>query len=242
MYPNSANKRIPRHIFEEPYLKISFSEHGEDEYARAYFWKMITDNTPGFYLDIGCFQENLHSNTKLLSLAGWAGIAIDANPDFQEQWKNARKRDIFYNIAISDNQEKAEHQKVKFYRFQGGEISTTVLDVAKKLIKDGCPFRDTIKVPSLRLEEVAAMIKANHPGFRPNFLSIDIEECDYLSSLEAFLDQLEYPELLCLEWINKGYDIYNFQESNECKILHRSGYKIETLTPSNIIASSEKCR
>ena len=92
MYPNWLQSNIPRSVLGEKCLKISFSQNGEDDFIRGHFWNEILSGYKGTYLDIGCFSETLFSNTKLLSLMGWAGLAVDANPALEKQWLNARKR------------------------------------------------------------------------------------------------------------------------------------------------------
>ena len=55
--------------------KKSYSQSGEDIYINSFF-KDIND---GFYIDIGCFNVIMHSNTARLYDRGWKGINIDIN-------------------------------------------------------------------------------------------------------------------------------------------------------------------
>jgi hypothetical protein len=61
---------------------IFFSEFGEDEW--------IAKNLPlpekGFYVDVGANQPGAGSNTAFLRAKGWAGLAVDANPEFAKLW------------------------------------------------------------------------------------------------------------------------------------------------------------
>ena len=53
-----------------------YSQWGEDEFIAEFF----KDNQNGIYLDIGCFNPFMYSNTCLLHKKGWSGINIDINP------------------------------------------------------------------------------------------------------------------------------------------------------------------
>ena len=101
MFPNWLQAALPREIFNEKYIKISFSQNGEDDFIRSFFWSDILAGYKGTYIDIGCFSETLYSNTKLLSLVGWNGLAVDANPDLKDPWLLARPRDHFLNKCIA---------------------------------------------------------------------------------------------------------------------------------------------
>lgn len=237
MYPNYANKGICRSVFDEKFLKIGFSEHGEDEFVRSFFWDQIIAGKPGLYLDIGCFHESLHSNTKLLSLVGWSGVAVDANPELEEPWKNVRRGDVFYNVAVRGCLQDVAGESLSFYRFHGGEINTAELSAAKRMISEGFSLRDVIKVPSLRIDELAELVEARHPGFRPDFVTIDLEECNYLDDFGRFLEVLKRPRLVCFEWINKGFDLNNFFGSPEWIVLNENSYEVKMITPSNVLAS-----
>ena len=81
MFPNWLQSSLPREALNEKYLKISFSQNGEDDFIRSHFWNDILAGHKGTYLDIGCYHETLYSNTKLLNLIGWRGLAVDANPN-----------------------------------------------------------------------------------------------------------------------------------------------------------------
>ena len=83
MFPNWLQSSIPREALDQKYLKIGFSQNGEDDFIRAHFWNDILAGYKGTYLDVGCYHETLYSNTKLLSLSGWHGLAVDANPDLE---------------------------------------------------------------------------------------------------------------------------------------------------------------
>ena len=102
MFPNWHQAYINNDIFKNQFLKIGFSQNGEDDFVRGYFWDRIINGYQGRYLDIGCGHESLYSNTKLLHLVGWSGIVVDANQGLQEFYHQARPHDKFINLAIVD--------------------------------------------------------------------------------------------------------------------------------------------
>lgn len=59
-----------------------FSEFGEDEWIS----KHLPLPEKGFYVDVGANQPGAGSNTAFLRAKGWAGLAVDANPEFAKLW------------------------------------------------------------------------------------------------------------------------------------------------------------
>ena len=238
MYPNWINSSlIDKAILNESYVKIGFSQNGEDEVIREFFWNDILSNNKKTYLDIGCYHETLYSNTKLLSLAGWSGIAIDANPDAEKQWITNRKADTFLNLGIKSSEYDQHPQTLKFFRFTDGAINTFDQKLAKSWVSKGFSFRDAIDVECKRFPEIADIILSTNPNFSPAFLNIDIEQIDFLSDLPGFLKSMSNPSLVCIEWVSQGFGIHNYKESKEFQILNSCGYKIKEIVGGNIFAT-----
>ena len=59
-----------------------------------YLWALVGDRTPGTYVDVGCYDERLHSVTRLFYEHGWSGLNIDANDGFRPGYAMARARPI----------------------------------------------------------------------------------------------------------------------------------------------------
>jgi len=234
MYPNWLQKNIIKNeIVNEKYLKISFSQNGEDDYIRSFFWDKILSQNTGIYVDIGCYHESLYSNTKLLSLIGWTGLGIDANPDLKPQWVNERIRDNFLNYAIVSSNDSRE--SISLYRFHDGAINTIDELIANQWISKGYKLKDVINVPARTIEQVALEI-IQLQSTPPNFLNIDIEFVDYFNDLPLMLAILDYPELLCVELVTAGITLNNFKESKEYKILMSVHYEIIALIGGNFFA------
>ena len=233
MYPNWHQSYLEKDFLMDPYLKVGYSENGEDDVIRNFFWEDIMDRKECIYLDIGCFREDMFSNTKLLSLMGWRGIVLDANPDLSESWIKARKNDIFINRCIKRNDD--EEQSMNFYRFDHRSCSTSSLERAKKLVIHGYEMMDIIKVESITLKELGKLsielIKNDI-----DFISIDLEYLDYLIDLPDFI-RITKPRLFCMEKIDPYINIMNIMHSDEVRTLSKVDYQPISLIGENIFFS-----
>ena len=108
-------------------------------------------------MDIDCFSKPLYSNSKLLSLIGWHGIAVDANPELIEPWLAARPQDHFFSLCISPSG--SSQEGLEFFRFKDGAISTANPVRAQELINKGWEISDKIRVPAISLQELATKVK-----------------------------------------------------------------------------------
>jgi FkbM family methyltransferase len=77
---------------------VSYSQHGEDLFLTLL---LGYERTSGVYVDVGCFQPIVFSNTYIFYQRGWKGLAVDPNPQFRQAWRRYRPRDTFLNLAIS---------------------------------------------------------------------------------------------------------------------------------------------
>ena len=232
MFPNWLQSGLPRQVFDEKYLKISFSQNGEDDYIRAHFWSEILAGYKGSYLDIGCFSETLYSNTKLLSLIGWHGVAVDANPELIEPWLAARPQDHFFNLCISPSGSSPEG--LEFFRFKDGAMSTANPDRAQELVTKGWEMLDKVKVPALSLQALASKVK-NKGLINPDLISIDIEMVNFLPDLPEFIRILQ-PRLLCMECVSDDVSLRSLFSSTEAKKLSEADYEPVAFIGGNIFA------
>jgi hypothetical protein len=238
MYPNWLQKQvINSNILSNPFLKIGFSQNGEDDFIRGFFWEKILAKKPGVYVDIGCYHESLYSNTKLLSLVGWRGIAVDANPESSSLWLSERPHDKFLNYAIKKRSDEAK--SVDLYRFQDGAINTIDRKIAQEWQQKGFKLIDKINIPARSISQLGLEVAKECAG-SPDFVNIDIEFVDYLDDLPAFLNILKYPSLLCLEWITQDMSFNTYKESKEYLILSSQGYEIIGFIGGNILAKNTR--
>ncbi len=61
-----------------------YSENREDEWIESH----LELPKKGVYVDVGAAHPISASNTAFLRDRGWSGIAIDANPEWEKEWKS----------------------------------------------------------------------------------------------------------------------------------------------------------
>lgn len=61
-----------------------------------------SDMRPHVYVDLGCSHPINQSLTHLCRVMGWRGIAIDANHDYETDWRAAGFEDHFFCGLLSD--------------------------------------------------------------------------------------------------------------------------------------------
>ena len=74
---------------------VTYAQNREDLFP----WALVGHRTPGTYVDVGCYDERLHSVTRLFYDQGWSGLNIDANDQFASQYQE-RERDRFVWTGI----------------------------------------------------------------------------------------------------------------------------------------------
>lgn len=85
-------------------MRISFSQHGEDLVILEHLLGMKMQ-AKGIYIDAGCFDPILFSNTRLLNLHGWNGLNIDAAADVIGRFNKLRPQDFNVCAALSDRKQ-----------------------------------------------------------------------------------------------------------------------------------------
>ena len=92
--------------------RVSYSLCGED---LAALMLLSQEREKGVYVDIGSFHPTMYSNTFLLYLNGWHGLAVDANGEMVEKYKAWRPRDACIRALVSTKVEKRN-----YYYMQNG--------------------------------------------------------------------------------------------------------------------------
>jgi FkbM family methyltransferase len=140
---------------------VTYAQNRED----LYLWALVGHRTPGFYVDVGCNHERLHSVTRLFYEHGWSGINIDANARFEPEYL-WRTRDTFVASGVG---EAAGELVFRDYPQHDG-LST--FDATIKQMHDGAgyPHRDL----RMRIRTLDSILdEARSPA--PDFLKIDVE-------------------------------------------------------------------
>jgi FkbM family methyltransferase len=77
---------------------ISYAQNFEDVMLDRVFKEQST----GFYIDVGAWDDVTDSVTKHFYEKGWHGINVEPVPIYFAKYKKSRKRDISLNIALLD--------------------------------------------------------------------------------------------------------------------------------------------
>lgn len=167
---------------------VYYSQNREDLTLASFF----PDTKDGFYVDVGAYDPDEDSVTKLFYLRGWHGINIEPQPSGYALFEKKRKRDINLNIGISDKK-----GELRLRTYTSGGLSTFSEGVKRQY--EVRPSSDTkefkeITVPVRPLKEVFAENKVAHI----HFMKVDVEGYEY-EVLESNDWDKYRPEVLCIE-------------------------------------------
>ena len=168
-----------------------YSQWQEDEILIEFF----QDQATGFFVDVGA-HDGIHlSNTYALELAGWAGICIEAHPEYADRCRRNRSGSVcIHGAAIEDDRE-----RVTLYAESGGLFSSLSSDegpVRRHYRHNlSLPFGgfQAIEVPALTLNSALADVEGVI-----DLISIDVEgsELDVLAGLDL---EKHRPRVLLIE-------------------------------------------
>lgn len=152
------------------------SQHSIEQYIDRYLSVM---DKPGFFLEIGCWDGQLISQTAYLEKEkGWKGVCVDPFPrNFDE--RSCR----LVESAISKDGLPKPFVKVTIDRRYGGDVSyfsgfLDTIGIHWPLIKEHCDYT-IVEIPTITLKELYTLYSLpNHI----EFLSVDTEG----SELEIF--------------------------------------------------------
>lgn len=203
-YKNGIREKIYKRY------NISFSKAGDD----IQLMKLINNNVPGAYVDIGSWHPVKASNTYYFYVRGWRGICIDPNPELLALYKQLRPKDNFINAGIGN----AENSLV-YYMLEESSMNTFSKDFIKmqelesKIIKQ-------ISVPLYSLKEI--LDKNLGKNDRLDFFDIDVEGLD-LDVLKSNDWNKYRPKVIVIETNIAIYDDIN---SEIVKYLEIQNYRL----------------
>ena len=195
-----------------------YSQWGEDKFITQYF----KDKEKGIYLDIGCFNPFMYSNTCLLYRKGWTGINIDINPTSIDLFNIARPKDFNICTTINDEQKSFE----VFLDDPFSPVNTLDKKFYKNLGKSSPTNRKFLTVTSKSIDEII-----NLSGIKKeiDFINIDAEGSDYKILTQIKISKLK-PKLISIETHNTdgsksdNFDqIHTYMSKNDFNIYKRVG-------------------
>lgn len=168
--------------------KVYYAQNREDLLLEAFF----PDVKDGFFVDIGAYDPDYDSVTKLFYKKGWKGINVEPQPARYEKFVKARSRDINLNCGISDTKGTFTLRAYK----NGGlaTFSSEIKEAYSHVTDSEVANYEDIEVPVTTLKD---MFKQHAPK-TIHFMKVDIEGLEY----EALIGndwELYRPEVLCIE-------------------------------------------
>ena len=173
-------------LYEIQRCYISFSRHAEDlQVLKALEICGVNRKTPGFYLDIGCFDPIYHSNTLLLHKLGWRGMNVDIAQEAVNSFILQRPLDINLCRAVGPVDGWCRFIKHQNPRENSIEI---IPCESNEFVED--------KIPVTRLDTMISEFASEFQSI--DFLDIDCEGLD-LEVIQTFPFQQYHPIVICIE-------------------------------------------
>lgn len=164
----------------------SYSQTGEDIVIGEYF--VQEDFT---YIDIGCGEPILKSNSYLFYKAGKSGILVDPLRSNRILSKLFRPRDTFMQTLVG-----ASPGVRTLWEFHDYEYSSMEMEVVSELVESG---RAQIKsVKNVKVVTLGNIIDQLEFQGLPWFLSIDVEGADF-QVIKSYDFLTNRPRLICIE-------------------------------------------
>jgi hypothetical protein len=172
-----------------------YSEYGEDAVLYGLFPSAF--NIPHFYVDVGCGNPNINSNTAFLRELGWQGMHIDGNKDWEKDWPPGS----FIHAVIST------HSSVHFDPNPVRELSR---------ITNAEPNQGAVTLESLL---------QMHGVDKIGLLSVDCEGHEY-EVIRSMNLELHQPQFIIGEYntlgIGEDYRVMEYLTLNGYEVVHQT--------------------
>jgi FkbM family methyltransferase len=143
---------------------VSYAQNGED----IVLWRALRHLSEGVYVDVGGWDPDVDSVTRLFYEAGWRGIDVEPIPEFAERFRERRPGNEVVQAVITDE----PVDQVVLHRFGGTGLSTVDDQIARRHDEEGLARQD-ITVPARRLDDVLAASALVEGTI--HFLKVDVE-------------------------------------------------------------------
>jgi FkbM family methyltransferase len=143
----------------------------------------------GFYIDVGAWDPEIDSVTKLFYDHGWHGINIEPSPKWFARLAEQRPRDINLQVAVSE-----KPGVITYYEHAEGGLGTTVETIADLHEVHGHMRKEELTVNSLTLTQICD----EYAPEEIHFLKLDVEGGEG-SALRSMNFHKHRPWVLCIE-------------------------------------------
>jgi hypothetical protein len=202
--------------------KVSYSTFGEDLILEGLLnrYTFISGNKLEFsYLDIGAWKPISASNTYILYKKGYRGTVVEANHHLHTFWKILRPKDLFINIACSND------ETVDLLLFHPTAESNTIDENFANKISQAQKVNvsEIQMVKGLSLQEV---VKFHKTTFHGDFiLDLDIEGKDFEVLSKYNFEDNPRPVIILVEDVSETKESA-FTQSNIHKYLTNAKYSL----------------
>jgi FkbM family methyltransferase len=213
-------------MFKRKYLKISYSQSGEDLIIEFIF-NALEIKRPT-YIDIGAHHPFYLSNTAIFYKKGCRGICVEPDPVLFKEIKKYRKNDICLNVGVTG---KGQKEDVDFYVMSSRTLNTFSEKEAIEYTRKN-DFK-IVEVVKLTLENINTIIKENLDK-SPDFVNIDVEGLD-LEIIRGFDFETYRPKVFCIEMVDFLGESFNENSKEIQDIMLKNGYINHSSTYINAI-------
>jgi FkbM family methyltransferase len=202
-----------RSKFVDIYAIKSYSQEGEDIILRRVF----SDQTSGYYIDVGAHHPRRLSNTCYFYKLGWTGINIEPNPNAFLTFQKERPRDLNLQLGVA-----AKPSMLKYYHFNDPALNTFDSKLSKKRLKRS-PFIIT-KTEEINVETLEKILDKYLPlNKKIDFITIDAEGFD-MQVLQSNNWQKYRPKYLLVEDLN--FRLYEMNKSQINIFMKSKNYEL----------------
>ena len=154
---------------------VSYAQNGED----VVLWRALGHVQAGIYVDVGGFDPDNDSVTRLFYERGWRGVDVEPVPDFAERFRVRRPENELVEAVVTD----LDVDEVVLHRFGSTGLSTLDDDVAGRHTESGLHYVD-LRVQARKLDHVLEASQLVDETI--HFLKVDVEgaEDQVLRSLD----------------------------------------------------------
>jgi FkbM family methyltransferase len=154
---------------------VSYAQNGED----VVLWRALSHIQAGIYVDVGGFDPDNDSVTRLFYERGWRGVDVEPVPDFAERFRVRRPENEVVEAVVTD----LDVDEVVLHRFGSTGLSTLDDDVAGRHTESGLHYID-LRVQTRKLDDVLEASQLVDETI--HFLKVDVEgaEDQVLRSLD----------------------------------------------------------
>ncbi len=201
-----------------------YSQHGED-----YLLDLLFENKrDGFFVEIGCIDGKLFSNSLFFEELGWKGLCIEAHPDFIPLLKQNRPNSIVCHYAVGES----DADNIVFYANKRGSLSTLDKSQEKRWKEDFTPFFHGFEEKLVAKRTLTTIFKEQKVG-HINFISLDIEGYE-VPALRGLDIATFAPDVFVIETDGK------MQKKQQEEILQPYGYFLAASITGNLFYTRDQ--